>query len=90
MSGVEYLKIDQDILRGNVYAIMIFVIIEIDLPFCDLQNVWFQQDGSPSPNISRAPQSIRYTFQQQVIGYGGCDEWRSRSPDLSPLDFTVY
>ncbi|GBN69093.1 hypothetical protein AVEN_201419-1 [Araneus ventricosus] len=40
--------------------------------------------GGPRLNVQ---QYIRDTFQQQVIGYGGCVEWAPRSPDLNPLDF---
>ncbi|GBM53233.1 hypothetical protein AVEN_14249-1 [Araneus ventricosus] len=44
---------------------------------------------------SRGPRSsvqqyIRDTFQQQVIGYGGCVEWPPGSPDLNPLDFFLW
>ncbi|GBL81877.1 hypothetical protein AVEN_50479-1 [Araneus ventricosus] len=34
--------------------------------------------------------SFGNTFQQQVIGYGGCVEWPPRSPDLNPLDFFLW
>ncbi|GBO07863.1 hypothetical protein AVEN_254838-1 [Araneus ventricosus] len=36
---------------------------------------------------SSVQQYIRNTFQQQVIGYGGCVEWPPRSLDLNTLDF---
>ncbi|GBM64837.1 hypothetical protein AVEN_197055-1 [Araneus ventricosus] len=39
---------------------------------------------------SSIQQYIRDTFQQQVIGYGGCVEWPSRSPDLNPLDLFLW
>ncbi|GBN34646.1 hypothetical protein AVEN_97131-1 [Araneus ventricosus] len=42
---------------------------------------------APPHKVSRLQQNIRDTFQQQVIGYGGCVEWPPRSPDLNPLDF---
>ncbi|GBL92631.1 hypothetical protein AVEN_123802-1 [Araneus ventricosus] len=54
-----------------------------DLPLSDLRNVWFQHDGAPPHEISSVRQYIRDTFQQQVIGYGGCVEWPPRSPDLN-------
>ncbi|GBO01674.1 hypothetical protein AVEN_169209-1 [Araneus ventricosus] len=41
----------------------------------------------PPHKVSSVQQYIRDTFQQQVIGYGGCAEWPPRSPDLNPLDF---
>ncbi|GBN11937.1 hypothetical protein AVEN_269098-1 [Araneus ventricosus] len=58
-----------------------------DLPLSDLRNVWFQHDGAPPQKISSVQQFIRETFQQQVIGSGGCVEWSPRSPDLDPMDF---
>ncbi|GBO36120.1 hypothetical protein AVEN_269272-1 [Araneus ventricosus] len=61
-----------------------------DLPLSDLPNVWFQKDGAHPHNVSSVQQYIRDTFQQQVIGYGGCLEWPPRSPDLNPLDFFLW
>ncbi|GBL89846.1 hypothetical protein AVEN_179615-1 [Araneus ventricosus] len=61
-----------------------------DLPLSDLRNVWFQHDSAPPPKVSSVQQYIRDTFQQQVIGYGGCVEWPPRSPDLNPLDFFLW
>ncbi|GBM94843.1 hypothetical protein AVEN_93043-1 [Araneus ventricosus] len=61
-----------------------------DLPLSDLPNVGFQHDGAPSHNVSSVQQYIRDTFQQQIIGYGGCVEWPPRSPDLNPLDFFLW
>ncbi|GBM52907.1 hypothetical protein AVEN_197213-1 [Araneus ventricosus] len=61
-----------------------------DLPLSDLRNAWFQHDGSPPHKLSSVQQYIRDTFQQQVIGYGGCVEWPPRSLDLNPLDFFLW
>ncbi|GBN60593.1 hypothetical protein AVEN_226786-1 [Araneus ventricosus] len=61
-----------------------------DLPLSDLRNIWFQHDGSSPHKVSSVQQYIRDTFQQQVIGYGGCVEWPPRSPDLNPLDFFMW
>ncbi|GBN33443.1 hypothetical protein AVEN_130226-1 [Araneus ventricosus] len=61
-----------------------------DLPLSDLRNVWSQHDGAPPHKVSSVEQYIRDTFQQQIIGYGGCVEWPPRSPDLNPLDFFLW
>ncbi|GBO39843.1 hypothetical protein AVEN_170866-1 [Araneus ventricosus] len=61
-----------------------------DLPLSDLRNVWFQHDGTPPHKVSGVQEYIRDTFQQQVIGYGGCVEWPPRSPDLNPLNFFLW
>ncbi|GBL93010.1 hypothetical protein AVEN_54646-1 [Araneus ventricosus] len=44
----------------------------------------------PPHKVSSVQQCIRDTFQQQVIGYGGCVEWPPRSPDLNPLDIFLW
>ncbi|GBM02237.1 hypothetical protein AVEN_108794-1 [Araneus ventricosus] len=64
--------------------------IEEDLPLSDLRNVWFQHDGAPPHKVSSVQQYIRDTFQQLVIGYGGCVEWPPRSPNLNPLEFFLW
>ncbi|GBN83011.1 Cytochrome P450 2J5 [Araneus ventricosus] len=56
----------------------------VDLPLSDLRNVWFRHDSAPPHKVSSVQQYIRYTFQQQVIGYGGCVEWPPRSPSGEP------
>ncbi|GBL73066.1 hypothetical protein AVEN_128224-1 [Araneus ventricosus] len=61
-----------------------------DLPLSNLRNVWFQHDGAPPHKILSVQQYIRDTFQQQVIGYGSCVEWPPLSPDLNPLDFSLW
>ncbi|GBM31260.1 hypothetical protein AVEN_247612-1 [Araneus ventricosus] len=58
-----------------------------DLPLSDLRNVWFQHDGVSPHKVSSVQLYIQDTYQQQVIGYGGCVEWPPRPPDLNPLDF---
>ncbi|GBM16352.1 hypothetical protein AVEN_28314-1 [Araneus ventricosus] len=52
-----------------------------DLPSCDLRNVWLQHNGAPPHKVSSVQQYILDTFQQHVIGYGGCVEWPPRSPE---------
>ncbi|GBM10245.1 hypothetical protein AVEN_177507-2-1, partial [Araneus ventricosus] len=61
-----------------------------DLLLSVLRNVWFQHDGASPHKVSSVQQYIRDTFQQQVIGYGGCVEWPPHSPDLNPLDFFLW
>ncbi|GBM04235.1 hypothetical protein AVEN_41045-1 [Araneus ventricosus] len=61
-----------------------------DLSLSDLRNVRFQHDGAPPHKVSSVQKYLRDTFQQQVIGYGGCVEWAPRSPDLNPLNFFLW
>ena len=61
-----------------------------DLPLSDFRNLWFQPDDVARLKISSVQQYLLYTFQQQIIGYGGCVEWSPRSPDLNPLHFFLW
>ncbi|GBM62429.1 hypothetical protein AVEN_66710-1, partial [Araneus ventricosus] len=58
-----------------------------DLPLSDHRNVFSQHNGALPHKVSVVQHYIRDTFQQQVIGYGGCVECPPRSPDLNPLAF---
>ncbi|GBN98904.1 hypothetical protein AVEN_125216-1 [Araneus ventricosus] len=53
-----------------------------------LRNVWFQHDGVPAHETSSVKQYLVEEFGVQIIGYGGFQEWPSRSPDLTPMDFS--
>ncbi|GBM30389.1 hypothetical protein AVEN_220987-1 [Araneus ventricosus] len=52
-----------------------------------LRNVWFQHDGTPEHKTSSMKQFLVEELGEQVIGYGGFQEWPPRSPDLTPMDF---
>ncbi|GBM07586.1 hypothetical protein AVEN_230023-1 [Araneus ventricosus] len=55
-----------------------------------LRNVWFQHDGAPSHKTSSVKQYLVVEFGEQIIGYGGFQEWPPRSPDLTPMDFFLW
>ncbi|GBM69886.1 hypothetical protein AVEN_154519-1 [Araneus ventricosus] len=55
-----------------------------------LRNVWFQHDGAPAHKISSVKQYLVEEFGEQIIGYGGFQEWPPRSPDLIPMDFFLW
>ncbi|GBN62092.1 hypothetical protein AVEN_241369-1 [Araneus ventricosus] len=52
-----------------------------------LRNVWFQHDCSPAHKTSSVEQYLVDEFGEQIIGYGGFEEWPPRSPELTPMDF---
>ncbi|GBM13726.1 hypothetical protein AVEN_89993-1 [Araneus ventricosus] len=52
-----------------------------------LRNVWFQHDGAPAQETSLMKLYLMEEFDEQIIGYGGFQEWPPRSPDLTPIDF---
>ena len=59
-----------------------------NFPVFYLGNVWFQHDGASSP--SPVKQYFVTEFGNQIIGYGGFEEWPPCSPDLTPLDIFLW
>ncbi|GBL93247.1 hypothetical protein AVEN_215634-1 [Araneus ventricosus] len=55
-----------------------------------LRNVWLQHDGAPAHKTSSVKQYLEEEFGEQIIGYGGFQEWLPRSPDLAPMDFFLW
>ncbi|GBN46760.1 hypothetical protein AVEN_129868-1 [Araneus ventricosus] len=55
-----------------------------------LRYVWFQHDGAPAHKTSSVKQYLVEEFGEQIIGYGGFQEWPPRSPDLTPMDFLQW
>jgi hypothetical protein len=56
----------------------------------ELQYGYFQQDGA-TPHTTRANlQYLSDFFGVRVISRGTNTPWPSRSPDLTPLDFSVF
>ncbi|GBN44175.1 hypothetical protein AVEN_209055-1 [Araneus ventricosus] len=51
------------------------------------RNVWFQHDGALAHRTSSVKQCLVVEFGEQIIGYGGFQEWPPRSPDQTPMDF---
>ncbi|GBM33594.1 hypothetical protein AVEN_181838-1 [Araneus ventricosus] len=47
-----------------------------------LRNVWFQHDSTPAHKTSSVKQYLVEKFEEQIIGFGGFQEWPPRSPDL--------
>ncbi|GBN89493.1 hypothetical protein AVEN_14212-1 [Araneus ventricosus] len=65
------------------------------LPMCSftmrgLRNVWFQHDGAPAHKTSSVKQYLVEEFGEQIIGYGGFQEWPPRSPDLTPMGVFLW
>ena len=51
---------------------------------------YFQCDGAPPHRTGTALQILRKEFDGRLIGIGGAIQWSPRSPDLSPLDFSMW
>ena len=50
-------------------------------------NEWLKHDGAPAHKTSPVKQTSSRAFGNQIIGYGGFEEWLPCSPDLTPMDF---
>ncbi|GBN88351.1 hypothetical protein AVEN_259634-1 [Araneus ventricosus] len=55
-----------------------------------VRNVWFQHDYAPAHKISSVKQHLVEEFGEQIIGYGGFQEWPPRSLDQTPMDFFLW
>lgn len=61
-----------------------------DLPINLRLNLWFMQDGAP-PHFTRAVREhLNNEFHGRWIGRAGPIAWPPRSPDLNPLDFSIW
>ncbi|GBM73008.1 hypothetical protein AVEN_229440-1 [Araneus ventricosus] len=54
------------------------------------RNEWFEHDCAPAHKTSSVKQYLVEEFVEQIIGYGGFQEWPSRLPDLTPMDFFLW
>jgi hypothetical protein len=82
-------------LNGDLYLQLLsdnlFELLE-DIPLETRQRLWFMHDGAP-PHYSRAVRRwLGNHFPNRWIGRGfdAPIHWPARSPDLNPLDFTVW
>ena len=56
----------------------------------DSSQMWFQHDGAPERKSLKPCSVLAATFGNNIIGYGGNDEWPPRSPELNPLDYFLW
>ncbi|GBN33693.1 hypothetical protein AVEN_242482-1, partial [Araneus ventricosus] len=55
-----------------------------------LRNVWFQHDGAPAQKTSSVKQYLVEEFGEQIIVYGGFQDWPPRSPDPTLKDIFLW
>jgi hypothetical protein len=61
---------------------------EKEVPLAKRMHMVFQHDGAPA-HYSRLVTHLNLTFLERWIGRGGHVPWPPRSPDLTPLDFSI-
>jgi len=53
-------------------------------------NMWFQQNDHPAHIAKATRMLLNKKFGNHWIGLRGPQEWPSRLPDLTPLDFFLW
>ena len=61
-----------------------------DVPLAIRRNMWFMQDGAPPHFSLPVRQYLNEHFPHRWIGRGSEFVWPPRSPDLNPLDFSIW
>ena len=61
-----------------------------DVPLNKRGRIYFQHDGAPPHSSCEVRNFLNYHFPGRWIGRGGPHTWPARSPDLSPLDYSVW
>src|SRR3978361_153384 len=77
-------------LNGNKYLSLLQENIVPAINELQLNNVWYQHDGAPAHYTRGVQNVLNATFPRRWIGRGGYIHWPPRSPDLSPLDFSIW
>lgn len=60
------------------------------IPLRVRMEMWFMHDGAPAHFSIRARQFLNEVYPNRWIGRGGPQFWPARSPDLNPLDFSIW
>ena len=66
------------------------VMPEIQRKFGETENFWFMQDGAPAHTTNLNTSYLREKFNQKLISFRSRYYWPPHSPDLNPLDFSVW
>ncbi|GFX40929.1 putative DD41D transposase [Trichonephila clavipes] len=78
--------------NGDRYRAMITNFFIPELNNHDVQELWFQQDGSTCHTARATINLLKETFGDRLISRFGPVNWppRSRSSDLTPLDYFLW
>ena len=89
-----------DVLLGHTFFHLISLVMHFlehtlhglleDVPLHVRQNMWFDYDGT-SPHFTHAVWGrVDRRFGQTWIGHGGLIAWPACSPDLTPLNYSLW
>ncbi|GFT49621.1 putative transposable element [Trichonephila clavipes] len=76
--------------NGDRYRAMITNFFIPELNNHDVQELWFQQDGTTCPTARDTIDLLKYTFDDRLISRFGPVNWPPRSCDLAPLDYFLW
>lgn len=80
LTGMGYLNILQEAIRVAINSLRPDEVAE----------VWYQQDGAPPHNTKAVSDLLYQTFEDRWIANNGPHHWPARSPDLTPLDTSIW
>lgn len=61
-----------------------------DLPLQQVMDIWFMQDGAAPHYALSVRNRLTEIFPRRWIGRRGPVEWPPRSPDLTPMDYSIW
>ncbi|VVC29523.1 Hypothetical protein CINCED_3A025952 [Cinara cedri] len=61
-----------------------------EIEACDLDGIWFQQDGAACHTARETLALLREQFSEQLISQFGPISWPARSCDITPLDYFLW
>ncbi|GFW04571.1 transposable element Tc3 transposase [Trichonephila clavipes] len=76
--------------NGDLYRAMITNFFILELNDHDVQELWFQQDGSTCHTACATIDLLKDTFGDRLISRLGPVTWPPRSCDLTPLDYFLW
>ncbi|GFV55383.1 putative DD41D transposase [Trichonephila clavipes] len=91
--GPYFFKNDEDhniTVNDDRYRVMITNFFISELSNHDVQELWFQQDGTTCHTARATIDLLKDTFGDRLISRFGPVNWPPRSCDLTPLDYFLW
>lgn len=76
--------------NGKSYRDMLINFLWPKLDELDLDEMWFQQDGTPGHTSRQTINLLRSKFGDRIISRNGAVKWPPRSCDLTPVDYFLW
>lgn len=76
----------EDLLRNHLPVLL----NDAGVPEQAIEGLWFMQDGAPAHRANIVTECLNEMFGDRWVGMGAPMFWPPYSPDLSPLDFSIW